>query len=109
MTAGIRHEHGGKLYLLGQGMETTFAGVTYTRWLCAGCKGVTLIPPTPTRARILRETAEAFRAQTLPTNSELSMAGGSGPFVDKGIEAYMEGQHDAYNFLDALAKEAEDA
>ncbi len=107
MTDALRHDHGGKLFQLFEGGETTFAKVTYTRWLCSCCKGITLVPVVPTRAQVLREIAEAFREQTLPTNSELSMAGGAGPFVDKGIEAYMEGQHDAYNFLDGLAKEAE--
>lgn len=59
------------------------------------------------RAEALREAADDYRQQALPVNSELSMLGGAGPFVDKGIEGYMEAQHDAWDWLRARADEEE--
>lgn len=59
------------------------------------------------RAEALREAADDYRQQALPVNSELSMLGGAGPFVDKGIEGYMEAQHDAWDWLRARADKEE--
>lgn len=40
----LRHDHGGKLFLLKEGAETSFNQVEYIRWHCTGCKGITLVP-----------------------------------------------------------------
>lgn len=53
--------------------------------------------------RVLRATAEAIREAAPPLNAELSMHGGAGPFVDKGMEGYIEGVHDAFDLVNDRA------
>lgn len=54
------------------------------------------------RAATLEEAEKAVLEAAPPLNAELSMPGGAGPVVDRGIEAYTEGFRDAYVAVKAL-------
>jgi hypothetical protein len=55
------------------------------------------------RRETLAEVEATVIAAAPPMNAELSMRGGEGPFVDKGMEAYIEGFHDAYAAIRTLS------
>ena len=54
------------------------------------------------RRAALDEAIDAILKEAPPANAELSMHGGDGPFVDRGMEAYIEGIHTAYEAVRAL-------
>jgi len=58
------------------------------------------------RKTFLDEALAAIRKAAPPTNAELSMQGGAGPFVDRGMEAYIEGFHEAHDVVAALREAA---
>lgn len=74
----IRHQHGGKLFLLTKDGKTTFAKVIYDRWLCTGCKGITLVPEfrgllNPEDGPILSVVAEGIFALIASDNTTIDM------------------------------------